>query len=448
MPGYLTPPIESGNRGYIDTLELMNQAPDNPAQHPVNASIDTIVLVSLLSHGWTLGDTSMVPGTKANSLMTFFSVPFHTGPAGGFSQVPGGGGAALMGTFDTFTFVLWDPFSTMGGPSGHGDVDPTNPIARIVGVPLGTTANMTIENFLSKFGAFTHYHGSPNFDAITGDLISANITAAGDKGDPDPPYGPIFNDPQWSPGGANVAGAAPRGGGWYVLSTAAPNTGDFMRLWIYEDVQGNCAVQVRFNDNPLFDSPSYPIAQKTIHFSCCPYQFTLQARANAITLDGDSFNGNNFYLASCLFVPDEFAAGVKNASFVSGDLAQQFQSKNNTTVFCNGVMKSSWAQTSGDVFGLMFPLLDIGTLATDAESSALKPLIIAPLVSLTIADDSEGYIAGSLWDSYFTLRRYDYEQGAKDKLKPVYIAWIQDEETLHLANATLWMNAQEGTPTS
>lgn len=445
MAGYFTPPIESGNRGYIDTLELMNQAPDNPLQHPVNGSIDVIVLTSLLSHGWTLGDSGGIPGTKATSTLTFLAIPFHMGAIGGFSQVPGI--SAAMGEYDGFTFILWDPFSRMGGPTGHGDVDPTDPIAHIVGVPIGFTSDMTIENFLGKLGAYTNYHGMPNFDPITGLIVNATIEAEGDKGDPDPPYGPLFNDPQWSPGGANAAGDVPTGGGWYVRSSPAPGTGDFMRLWIYEDGH-NCAIQIRFNDDSRFDTISFPLAQRTVHFTCNPYQFSIQARTDSVTLDGDSFNENTFYIASCLAVPGEFLAGITNASFASGDLARQFQSKNNTAVFVNGKIKTSWTQTSEDVFGIMFPLLDIGSVATDAESSALKPLIIAPLVSLTIDDDSEGYIAGSLWDSYFTMRRYDYEQTAKDKLKPAYMAWIQDDETLHLTNATLWMNAQEGTPIS
>jgi hypothetical protein len=63
---------------------------------------------------------------------------------------------------------------------------------------------------------------------------------------------------------------------------------------------------------------------------------------------------------------------------------------------------------------------------------------------MCIHDNAEGYIAGLLWDSYFTMRRYTYEQYAQDQHKPRYIAWIQDEETLHLTNATLWANAQEG----
>ena len=128
-----------------------------------------------------------------------------------------------MGRFDHQLFVFWDSFSDKGGPSGHGDVDPSNSLLGIVGVPLGRTGNETIENFLAKFAGFTSYSGIANFDG-DGNITSANIMASGDKGDPHAPYGPLFNDPQWSPSGANSAGPAPRGGGWYLLSTPAPNT--------------------------------------------------------------------------------------------------------------------------------------------------------------------------------------------------------------------------------
>lgn len=443
MPGYITPPVDSGNRGWLLDVKLTAPPPDHPTQHPINGGID-VVYNWMLMHGWTHGDSSATPGTKATSTLTFFGIPFHTGGPGGFSQVPGGGGAGEMGEFDTYIFVFWDPFSTMGGPTGHGDTDPTFLPSKVIGVMLGASANDTILNFLGKLAAFTHYTGTPNFNMITGEIISATIEASGDLGDPFPPYGPLFNDPQWAPSGANAAGSAPRMGGWYLLSSPEANTGDFMRLWIYEGSSGNAEVQVRFLDNPDYDCVAFPLKQSHFHFSCCPFQFTLQELSAQPSNSGDSFRLNTFYLASCLNVPLEFKDGITNASFASGDLQNQFQSKNNSAVLANGIFKTSWSEISGDVFGISFPLLDVGTTAIDVESSALKPVVIAPLVSMCIHDNAEGYIAGLLWDSYFTMRRYTYEQYAQDQHKPRYIAWIQDEETLHLTNATLWANAQEG----
>lgn len=440
MPGYLTPPIESGNRGWLETVKLLPPDPDNPRVSFINPAINTIGLLWLPAHGWTRHDSSGHPGTKANSVLTFLGIPFHGGADGGFSQVPGGGGSGEMGEFDNHIFVFWDSFSTMGGPGGHGDVDPTNSFLGIVGVPLGHDANGTIENFLGKLAGNTNYSGSPNFD-MDGHIVSADIIASGDLGDPDPPYGPSFNDPQWSPSGANAAGRAPRGGGWYLLSSPAPNTGDFMRLWIYEDIQGNCAVQIRFLDDPDFDCDDFPLAQKKWHFTCNPYQLSMQVKDGEASISGDSFRTNNFYIASCLFVPDEFKAGISNASFVSADLGNKFQTKTNTAILVNGTFKQAWTQIAGDVFGVSFPLIDVGTLNVDANSSALKPVEQAPVVSIAIANNAEGYIAGALWDSYFTMHRYTYEQRVHSDDKPSYIAWIQDTETLHLTEATLWINS-------
>lgn len=442
MPGYLTPITESGNRGWLETVKLTAPLSTSPLVSFVNPAINTIGLSWLPVHGWTRHDSSGVPGTKANSVLTFLGIPFHSGADGGFSQVPGGGGSGEMGEFDHKIFVFWDSFSTMGGPSGHGDVDPTSSVLGIVGVPLGHTGNETIQNFLSKFAGNTHYSGIPNFD-MDGNIISADIHASGDLGDPDPPYGPSFNDPQWAPSGANAAGPAPRGGGWYLLSSPAPNTGDFMRLWIYENVQGNCELQIRFRDDPDFDCDGYPLAKKKWHFTCNPYQLSAQAKDGEPTDSGDSFRTNNFYLASCLFVPDEFKDGITNASFVSGDLQNQFQTRTNSAILVNGVFKKAWTQVTGDVFGISFPLIDIGTLDVDGDSSALKPIKQAALVSIAIANAAEGYIAGALWDAYFTIHRYTYEQRVSSDTTPSYIAWIQDTQTLHLTNATLWINAEE-----
>lgn len=438
MPGYLTPPIESGNRGWLETVKLLPPTADNPQTSFINPGIDTVALAWLTTHGWTLGDSHGVVGTKATSTLNFLAIPFHAGADGGFSQVPLG--AHFMGRYDGQLFELWDSFSDKGGPDGHGDEDPTDSHAGIVGVPIGHSPNETIETFLHKLGGFTNYSGTPVFN-MAGDITSATILASGDKGDPDPPYGPLFNDPQWAPDGENTSGFPPRLGGWYLLSTPAPNTGDFMRLWIYENVQGNCAVQIRFRDDADFDCDEFPLAQKNWHFTCNPFQLSMQVKTGESSLSGDSFRNNDFYIASCLSVPDEFKDGIQSAAFVSADLQNQFQSKTNTAVLVNGTFKKTWAQITGDVFGVSLPLIDIGTGAQDANSSAMKPVEQVPLVSLAIADNAEGYIAGALWDSYLSIRRYAYEQRVQSDGKPSYIVWIQDTQTLHLTNASLWINS-------
>lgn len=442
MPGYLPPITESGNRGWLNRIDQNAPEDATPQNTPINHAIDQIA-VWLQSHGWSIG-SSDGPGTRATSQLNFLAVPFHSGAAGGFSQVPLGSGS--MGRYDNQLFLLWDSFSDMGGPHGHGDEDPTDASAHVVGVPLGMTEADTILNFLGKLSGNTHYMGTPHFDM--GGLIDyATIHASGTLGDPYPPYGPLFNDPQWAPDGSNTAGSAPREGGWYLLSSPAPNTGDFMRLWIYESQSGNLTVQIRFMDDAANDVDAYPLGRKKWHWSCSPYQLTAQALGGEPSHSGDSFRTNNFFIVSCLSVPDEFAAGITNASFFSSDLQDKFQTKTGSAVFVNGVFKDSWVETVGDVFGVSFPLIDIGTTATDADSSALKPIKQAVLVSLCIEDDAEGYIAGALWDSYFTIHRYTYEQRVSGDHVPSYMAWIQDTQTLHLTNATLWINSQEGAVT-
>lgn len=440
MPGYLTPITESSDRGWLEKVKCLPPDPGSPQNTPINQSIDRVALTWLTAHGWTLGDSRGVIGTKATSILNFLAIPFHAGADGGFSQVPLG--AHFMGRYDGQLFELWDSFSDKGGPDGHGDEDPTDSHAGIVGVPIGHSPNETIETFLHKLGGFTNYSGVPVFN-MDGDITSATILASGDKGDPNPPYGPLFNDPQWAPDGENTSGFPPRLGGWYLRSTPAPNTGDFVRLWIYENTAGNFTVQFRFRDDDTMDADAYPLAQKNLHFSCNPYQLSAQAVDGETSLSGDSSRTNNFFLMSCLSVPDEFAAGISNAAFFTSDLQNQFQTKTNSAVLVNGVFKKAWTQVTGDVFGIAFPLIDIGTLAVDGDSSALKPIKQAVLVSIAIADSSEGYIAGALWDSYLTIHRYAYEQRVSAPMTPSYIAWIQDTQTLHLTNATLWINATE-----
>lgn len=89
-------------------------------------------------------------------------------------------------------------------------------------------------------------------------------------------------------------------------------------------------------------------------------------------------------------------------------------------------------------YSVALPVPMTGTQG-DGETTALKPLIMAPYVLTRIAQNQESRIAGTLWDSYMQLQNTPYGtietyQGVK------FFAWAFQEGSFF--NATLWIRAE------
>ncbi len=277
-----------------------------------NASVDAIRDWAIL-HGWT---NPMVgadhAGTKAFSDMVTIAVPAHSGAPGGFSQVPLN--SQGMGGFDGFWFTFWDPYSTLGGPHGHGDEDPTgNPGpfgTTYVGVELGLNSpDTTIQNFAAKLSSFTRYVFVQTVFQNPVTALGAGILTA--KGN-----GPDYNDPFWAPDSSSISGPSPLGGGWYLYSTAAPNTNDQIRLWVVRpfggDGSGELTLQAQTGG---VDTGAVGLRNDHHNAVISPYHVMFQQVPG-----GPTITGSKAYMAVCLAIPPEiipsmFAiTGITNTS--------------------------------------------------------------------------------------------------------------------------------------
>lgn len=302
--GYLDPALSGGTTGFTSfktgTFTAINQSIDSLANW-------------LASHEWIHHTDD---GTLATTTLVTTAIPFHSGPLGGFSQVPtnaasmGIYGASLLGAN---IYVLWDPFSTLGGPHGHGDEDPTGTIMDgfiVVGVPLGTTPDGTLGTFtvavqLNLPGWQWTFAATDMSGSGTG-TIAALLP------------GPSWNDIAiFEPDSSNVFGANVSGGGWNVYSQPAPVTGDQIMLTLYKPTNAADPLQ-RFTiqatiggqygtgyagGTPLMPIPFYKEA--VFYAACNPYQFVFQLKADS---GHDTSSSADSFLASSLSVPAEAAA--------------------------------------------------------------------------------------------------------------------------------------------
>ena len=335
MPGYINPVTSSGNGGYLPSLNLTFPI-DHSLFSPINSGIEALKDF-LVARGWDL-----ITPTFAWTLMDTIAIPFrdesNTDP---FSVVPSD--SRFFGIFDTKQFQLWDPFSTMGGPHGMGDEDPTGNSDSygnsIVGVELGRSALGTLENFTAKFNAFSLWESTGIF--LGDDLeyhFYVQAQTAGTTGNVDR-SAPLHLNGMWEPNASMLASVPPREGGYILKSADNPFTSDYLTLWIYQArISQNMVVRVKFNDLTLELPTDKPVQQPTFLRStsnhpmsafkyqvhACPYQFAM------VNLPGQSADlgdlaptdgGGPYFLASALCVPDDFKATVKkiiHATDVSG----------------------------------------------------------------------------------------------------------------------------------
>jgi hypothetical protein len=142
------------------------------------------------------------------------------------------------------------------------------------------------------------------------------------------------------------------------------------------------------------------------------------------------------------------ASGIFNACFatsqiIGGGLAggNLYDDGQNTVVACQGIWGTfnSNARTLA-AYSVALPCPFQGT-GGDGNTTADKPLILAPYVSLRIANGQEARIAGTLWDSYIQLQNSDYGSIESYQGTP-FFAWVANENESTFFNATLWIRAQ------
>jgi hypothetical protein len=288
MP-YGNPLALSGNGGFkgfnLSTGPSINTA--------INDARDWALL-----HGWT---NPASEGTAANADMTVVAVPFRFDGAPA-SEVPIN--ASSFGGFDGKWFDLYDPGATPPDPDPTGNAGPFGTV--VVGVQLGLSAAATLAFFNAALGANTRYTSTISItDPMTGSG-TGQIIAKGD--------GPDYHDPEWAPDSANIAGAPPLGGGWYLYSTPAPDTGDQMRMWIGrpKDFGGPCSFITELSGH-LTNKIELRFAK--YQASINPYQVAWQMSPGE-----SAVTGSKGFLAACLKVPPEQApvsisiSSVSNAS--------------------------------------------------------------------------------------------------------------------------------------
>jgi hypothetical protein len=254
-------------------------------------SIDT-VKDWLLDHGWTLDD-----GTVATTTLLGIAPPVHVGGPGGFPQ-----GGETFGRFFGVRYQIWDQYSTLGGPHGTGAEDPTGTFDSdgfpIIGVEIGTTGDETFANFAGKFNA-TNSDYTMDWDPQASDgfwygtITALNPGAEWNRDDSNTPAG------EFEPFSSLTFGTPPKMGGWYINSSAAPGTGDFMRLWIYESENSRVAIQFRVNGDDNQVTQSLGLAYDDFLLICNPYQFAGQRRFTT-----DTNLGTYDFFACCLYVPE------------------------------------------------------------------------------------------------------------------------------------------------
>lgn len=291
---YLPPVVDSGSPG-------SRELPTNEAV--VRDSIDAIRALAE-AHGWTCDDN----GTKAETTLFALAIAARSGPPGGFSQA---GAFRRFGIFDGELYMLWDPFSTLGGPGGVGDVDPTGDIDVVTGyvmrgVSIGMTPDATIANFAGEASGNTRW----DFTFAPLDMSgsgSGTVTAKDNGPEGNADSGNNNSDGLiWAPSSDNLAGSPPRRGGWFLTSTPNPTTGDVIELWVFENGVANLTLRPKLNAD---ECDEYPIFWSQYYFSLCPYQFTAQELADQEHDAGDSAGGTGGtgYIVSALHVPDEYA---------------------------------------------------------------------------------------------------------------------------------------------
>lgn len=295
----------SGNCGFMDSLDLSTNI--NPT---INAIRDWMV-----SHGWTEAG-----GEKAKSLIkSAGGFPVHSGPSGPPSETPSD---PFIMQVDGIEFDWFDPIG--------GDSDPTGTFhdsIPVIGVPMGANFLSSIANFNGFASVGTPYIWTID-DLVTFAPSYGGTVVAKSEG-PDWNIDSTQNSSGWVMGSYLGGILQPRGGGWYVESAAAPNTGDQMRLFLYEEVFEHLVYQVRVNGTQ--DFPNQGMNRCVYRAFVCPYQFSLRRRADSTVPGTDgigSSDPNHFFpdvvygeylLTGALWVPTDFVAETKEVAHLNDD---------------------------------------------------------------------------------------------------------------------------------
>jgi hypothetical protein len=281
---------------------------------------------------------------------------------------------------------------------------------------------------------------------------------------------------------AGIAGAAHANGAWWVAKIPTPTS-----LWI-----SNAPLVFVFGDGNAYtgggsvyeigtsavfaianvvNDPSGPVVITTVlPNGYQPGDFVSPSGAGGIA------NLRGVYSVAAVLSPTEFEIAKFDAGILDGDgnaytgggtltsgiFQAMFAAQIDTLFYDDGNTSGSVVAAQG-VFG-SFTLqqrlyldgsMELSSLATysmaihvpwsgeagDGETSALKPILVAPYVALRIAAGQETRLAGTLWDSYVELQNYDYGQRATHE-GISYMAWVTHEPTLATLNATLFMKSE------
>ncbi len=251
-------------------------------------------------HGWTNPTVDGQPdGVQATTSLLAIVWPFHS--PGDASGVPDTFGGALAGFFDGEEYIFYDPLALPPDP------DPSGP--GIIGVPLGTTENGTLGNFVALV------NGNTRWDFVFGSFTLGEATGTATA------YlnGPDGNEGQWAPNSQYLFGPPPIGGGWNIYSTAAPETGDQMKMTIYLGEFGNCTLKT-YLPTGSSNTVNYPLAWAVYNLAVNGYQIMAQAVPGTSIVDGDnafSLGGGVTLIVSALNVPSDYGPTSVSVSGVT-----------------------------------------------------------------------------------------------------------------------------------
>lgn len=395
---------------------------------------------------------TLTTGTYAVSTANFIAIPKRPHPAdtaqpafpsfGTFGNINPNDEFPAQTNFGPLDFLCWNYNGSGSPPAIDGNGVAVVPFAE------GDTSFETLENFLGAATANTPYIWTfVDIDESLG-TGDASIQAKG--------TGPDYNDPShWAPNSNTMFADFPRGGGFGLngQGAAASSTGDFITVDIFESGPfGNAAIQIEFNGNSDYQADIFNLASGRYYVATSPGQFSIQYMVDQSTSAGDVYSSNQYYLASCLIVPDEYAGQITHAAFCSPRLRNlgydDAINQTGTAVLLNSQFNKSWtAGSNGIRYAVMLPLFQFGLNGQDNNSAPIpstdgagSAICFPVFVMLTAVDqDKELRIAGLLSDFIMML---DVDVIASLRPFPfdgrMYINWLHLNDILAPVNYSMW----------
>jgi len=153
--------------------------------------------------------------------------------------------------------------------------------------------------------------------------------------------------------------------------------------------------------------------------------------------------------------------GIFQAMIASGDFTGTFyDGGQSTAVAVQGVFGSfplqqrmhadqskTYATLATYTFAIHVPFTGLApgddSSSLDLDTTAAKPIILAPYVATRIAPGEEARLTGTLWDSYVETQNTPQGYGVEASYDSTsFMAWVVHTPALPSVNATLWLRAQ------